>query len=168
MNSAHFHLLINHLPIVGSFIGFLLVFYSAIIKRDSSNLKAGLVILCLSCLSILPVYFSGEGAEEIVEHLEGVSHDSIEEHEEIAELGFYVSLFVALLSGVAFLAANQKNDKATLLTNTTLFSALMLTVLFVFIGNTGGKIRHPEIQQSIESSKDKLAPKLHIHDSDGD
>jgi hypothetical protein len=78
-----------------------LIFYSSIINKDLSNIKAGLIILTLSSFSILPVYFSGEGAEEIVEHLAGVSHVTIEEHEEIAELGLYVSLFVGLLSSLS-------------------------------------------------------------------
>jgi glucan phosphoethanolaminetransferase (alkaline phosphatase superfamily) len=164
MNAAYFHLLINHLPIVGSFIGFLLIFYSSIISKDLSNIKAGLIILTLSCFSVLPVYFSGEGAEEIVEHLAGVSHDHIEEHEEIAELGLYVSLFVGLLSSIAFLMVSRKNSNSTLFTNITLFAAFLLVILFVLIGHTGGEIKHPEIEQS----SDTFTPKLNVHDTDGD
>jgi amino acid transporter len=164
MNAAHFHLLINHLPIVGSFIGFLLIFYSSIINKDLSNIKAGLIILTLSSFSILPVYFSGEGAEEIVEHLAGVSHETIEEHEEIAELGLYVSLFVGLLSSLSFLMVLRKNKNSKLLTNITLFAGFLLVILFVLIGQTGGEIKHPEI----EKSSDTITPKLNMHDTDGD
>ena len=166
MNAAHFHLLVNHLPIVGSFIGFLLILYSSLIQKDTSNLKAGLVILTLSCLSILPVYFSGEGAEEIVEHLEGVSHDKIEEHEEIAELGLYASLFVGMLGLMTYISIRRGGNKAKLLTSATLFGAALLSVLFVLIGHTGGEIRHQEIEQEKESTIDKIKP--HFHDSDGD
>ena len=33
----------------------------------------------------IPVFLTGEETEESVEHLAGVSHDLIEEHEELAE-----------------------------------------------------------------------------------
>tara|TARA_B100000809_G_scaffold155795_1_gene153110 strand:+ start:746 stop:1252 length:507 start_codon:yes stop_codon:yes gene_type:complete len=168
MNAAHLHLLINHLPIIGSFIGFLLIFYSAIIIKNRSNLKAGLVILSLSCISILPVYFSGESAEDIVEHLNVVKHDTIEEHEEIAELGLYVSLFVCLLSSATFFAINRNNKQANNLTYITLFMAVLLTVLFVLIGHTGGEIRHTEIEQNTDSSIEKTRIRLNIQDTDGD
>ena len=168
MNAAHLHLLINHLPIVGSFIGFLLIFYSSIIQKNSSNLKAGLIILSLSCVIILPTYLSGESAEHIVEHFDGVSHESIEEHEEIADLGLYCALFVSVLSMITYFAIRRKNDKSNILTNTTLFTGAALTVLFIIIGHTGGEIRHPEIEQNTESSIEKLSPKLNIQDTDGD
>lgn len=168
MNAAHFHLLVNHVPIVGAFIGFLLVFYASVVKKNISNIKAGLVIMVLSCLMILPVYFSGEGAEEVVEHLHGVSHEVIEEHEELAELGLFISLFVGLLSAIALVAIQKRHDKASLWTNVTLFGGVVLMGLFILIGHTGGEIRHPEIEQEEESTIDKIKPELHIHDSDGD
>jgi len=159
MNPAYIHLLTNHFPIIGAFIGLVLTFYSLLINRNTSNLKAGLVILVISCLSILPVYFSGEGAENIVEHIEGISHDKIEEHEEIAELGLVVSLFVGLLSAITFLAVKRDSSKAKLLTYITLLSGLVLCALFAVIAHKGGEIRHPEIEQKVN---------VHTHDSDGD
>jgi uncharacterized membrane protein len=168
MNPAHLHLVINHLPIIGSFIGLSLIIYSHIVNKNTSNLKAGLVILAISCFTILPVYFSGEAAEDIVEHLPGITHDTIEEHEELAELGLYISLFIGLLSSITFLAIERKSDKTNLLTRLTLFGGAVLAVLFVLIGHTGGEIRHPEIEQTEESTIDKLKPKLNIQDTDGD
>jgi uncharacterized protein YacL len=168
MNAAHFHLVINHLPIIGSFIGLLLIIYSHLINKDKSNLKAGLVILALSCFSILPVYFSGEAAEDLVKQLQSVNHEAIEEHEELAELGFYISLFIGLLSSITFLSVKRKNEKANILTIITIFSTVLLTALFILIGHTGGEIKHPEIEQAEQSSIDRLKPKLNIQNRDRD
>ncbi len=161
MNPAHIHLLTNHFPIIGTFIGLVLVIYALFINKNTSNLKAGLVIVAISCFSILPVYFSGEGAEELVEHIPGISHDKIKAHEEIAEIGLFVSLFIGLLSAITFLSVKRNNSQAKLLSYLTVVGGVVLCSLFAVIANKGGEIKHNEIELKVDKN-------AHTHDSDGD
>ena len=80
MNAAQIHLLSNHLPLTIPFIGLIVLFISFFVKSDIVR-RTGYFILLLGGLFTIPTFLSGEGAEEIVEHL-GKSHDLIHEHEE--------------------------------------------------------------------------------------
>ncbi len=87
MTPAHLHLALNHFPIVGV-LASIVFLIAALTRRNSMLLRAGLLALVITALFALPVYFSGEPTEEVVENLAGVSHDTIEEHEEVAKLAF--------------------------------------------------------------------------------
>jgi hypothetical protein len=75
---------LNHIPILGTVLGFLLL--SVAVARKSGELKrVSLAVFVITAVVALPVYFTGEPAEEIVEHLPGVSESLIERHEEAAQ-----------------------------------------------------------------------------------
>ena len=77
MNSAQIHLLSNHLPLTIPFIGIIILMISIFVKSPVVK-RTGYFILVLGGLFTIPTFLSGEGAEEIVEHL-GKSHDLIHE-----------------------------------------------------------------------------------------
>ena len=59
MNWAHIHLSLNHLPVVGTFFGVLLLLLALL--RKSEELKRGsLGVFALTALLALPIYFTGE------------------------------------------------------------------------------------------------------------
>ena len=68
MNAAQVHLLSNHLPLTIPFIGLIVILISIFVKSDIVR-RTGYFILLLGGLFTIPTFFSGEGAEEIVEHL---------------------------------------------------------------------------------------------------
>ncbi|MCI0564610.1 MAG: hypothetical protein MN733_39585, partial [Nitrososphaera sp.] len=68
MNLAHVHLLLNHFPVIGTVFGFLFLAY-AMAKKSEELKKVSLGIFVLIALIALPVYFTGEPAEEVVKHL---------------------------------------------------------------------------------------------------
>ncbi len=146
MNAAHFHLMFNHLSIVG--LGFAILFNLVAILRKSEEL------IKLSCwfyvliglLSVLAV-FTGDGAGEIVKTYPGISNDAIEYHETWGYIFFYGLVAV----GVGSLAALWFSRKNAILLKKINFAALIIAVLFLFFayqaGTSGGRIRHPEIEQ---------------------
>ncbi|MEJ4089217.1 hypothetical protein, partial [Galbibacter orientalis] len=85
MNDAHFHLVVNHLPIVGVLIGFLVLLAGLIMKKPQIK-NTALGIFIFSALTAIVAFLTGEGAEEIVENLPGISETLIHKHEEYAEL----------------------------------------------------------------------------------
>ena len=68
MNQAHYHLLVNHLPIIIPIIGFL-VMLGGIIFKSNDIKKAAFLIFVLGAICTFPAAATGDGAEEIVENL---------------------------------------------------------------------------------------------------
>jgi beta-lactamase regulating signal transducer with metallopeptidase domain len=75
MNWAHIHLLLNHVPVLGTIFGLALLGY-AVLKRSEALKRAALGVFVAVALLALPVYFTGEPAEEAVQSAAGVSKSS--------------------------------------------------------------------------------------------
>jgi asparagine N-glycosylation enzyme membrane subunit Stt3 len=59
MNWAHIHLSLNHLPVVGTFFGVLLLLL-ALLRKSEELKRVSLGVFVLTALLALPVYFTGE------------------------------------------------------------------------------------------------------------
>jgi hypothetical protein len=153
MNEAHFHLLVNHFPITGTILG-LLVFAIGLVIKNENVIKTSLLLIAFTSLLAVPALLSGEGAEEIIEDLSTVSHDLIHEHEEKGELFVWFSVVLAILSLVSFWAIHmQKGFRKSLIWLTFGFG-LATAFLASQVGNSGGLIRHPEIENSNIQAKE--------------
>jgi len=145
MNAAHWHLVLNHIPLVG--IGFVILLLIIALSIKSSDLiNVSLIFTVIIAMWAIPAYLTGEPAEEIVEDMPGISESLIEEHEEMAEKAF---IFIEVVGGVALIAliARRFNKKlGTTLTLLTLVGLLVGGGLIAWTANLGGKIHHPEIR----------------------
>lgn len=144
MNGAHWHLVLNHIPIFGTAFGFLILAYGWWI--DSQDvLRVALALLFVAGVSVVPVYYTGHNAEEIVEGLSGVSEGPIEHHEESAETTYY--LLIAL--GVVALATLVQTFRTPSLSYWWILAVGVFGLIslgsVVRTADDGGKIRHPEI-----------------------
>ena len=68
MNLAYIHLLTNHLPILGSIFGVLLLFI-AYFKPQLHTAFSAYLLLLISGVGGMLAYFTGEAAEEHVEQV---------------------------------------------------------------------------------------------------
>lgn len=68
MNESQIHLSLTHLPVILSFIGLIVLAVALIIKNDTV-IKTAFYLLLFAGLLAIPVFFTGEGAEETVEKL---------------------------------------------------------------------------------------------------
>jgi len=152
MNQAHFHLIVNHLPIVAPLIGLLVLLGGLIVKSEIVK-RTAFGIFIFGAICTLPAFFSGEGAEEIVEKISDVSHQLIHEHEEKAEIFAWTSYLLGILAGVGLWA----NWKQKSFANTVSYLVFAFGVLVMFLaaqtGTSGGEIRHPEIRKENSSKK---------------
>ena len=148
MNAAHVHLVLVHVPIVSFGVATALL-WAGYRRRSDELISAALWILIFSALSSVPVYFTGEGAEEIVEHLSGVSEKQIESHEDFA----VVSFIAALLTGAAAFAASlwrrSKGGFPAATVKLVMLLACISCATMVWTGKLGGAIRHTEISGSV-------------------
>jgi len=159
MNLAHVHLMLNHIPIVGIPIALAFLVYGIYAKNQPSQRFALLVLFGLAVM-VLPVYFTGEPAEEVVEHLPGVAESFIEAHEDAAMF----SLVLTLITGAAAFIALwfQRDQKKSRLMNFGVMGAACLAVAsLLYTANLGGKVRHTEFSSgvAIQSGADVNAEK---------
>jgi cobalamin synthase len=152
MNDAHLHLLLNHLPIIGLLIGTLILLVGILLKSSVSK-KIALTVILFASISAIPTFSFGEGAEEVVEHMEGVTketHHLIHEHEEKAELFMPFVWILIALSLIAIILEWKKNKIAKFVQIATLIVALTATYIAREVGTTGGEISHPEIRKDFK------------------
>ncbi len=145
MNWAHVHLLINHIPVLGTLFGALLLVFG-IVKKNEEIKRVSLGIFVIIAVAALPVYFTGEPAEEIVEHLPGVDESILEEHEESALISF---IAVGIL-GIFAIGTLWRYRRVDTIPNRFVIAGLILSIivfgLMAWTADLGGKIRHSEIR----------------------
>lgn len=142
MNFAYVHLVLNHIPVIGIPVALIFLAYGMYVKNQSAQKFALLVLFGLAAI-VIPVYLTGEPAEELVEHLPGVGKSFIEVHEDAA----LFSLILTLVTGVAaFLALwFQRNPKQSRVVNFGVMGMALVAVLsLIYTANLGGKVRHTE------------------------
>ncbi|MBK8702209.1 MAG: hypothetical protein IPN33_00410 [Saprospiraceae bacterium] len=156
MNQAHLHLLLNHLPILGTLFG-LLILAAGFVMKNNPVKRTAMGVFVFAAVTAIPAYLTGEGAEEIVENLAGASENLMEKHEELANIFLWVVGVLGLIS-LATLYADLKSKKiAPLLYTTTLVMALGTMVLAQQVGTSGGEIRHTEIRPGIAAGADNTS-----------
>jgi len=164
MNAAQIHLALNHAPLFLSAIGAVVLFFGMIKKNDSFKTLA-LYFLLGGAIFTIPVFLTGEGTEELVEHLPGVNENAIEEHEEMAK----ISLAIIAVSGVAALAGLFVRRNAMI--RRWVYTICLLLSLGSFgtmaqTAHLGGLIRHGEIQNGKSPATDKEEPGYDNKDDD--
>ncbi len=145
MNDAHFHLVVTHLPIVGVLIGFLVLLSGYIIKKPQVKTTA-LGIFIFSALTAIAAFYTGEGAEEIVENLSGISETLIHEHEEYAELFFTMMLILGGTSLATLFLQYKKFPFVKYGFVLVLLISMSCIVISKYVGTSGGEITHIEIR----------------------
>ncbi|MDB5236826.1 MAG: hypothetical protein JWR44_3819 [Hymenobacter sp.] len=146
MNQAHLHLVVNHVPIVGSLFAVVLLGAGLLQKNDVLT-RAGLVAVLAAGLLCLPAQLTGEGAANIAQELPRVSRALIQAHEAAAELGFWALEVVAALALFGLLLMKNASPRARLLALLALLLGAISFGLLARAGNLGGQIRHTEIRE---------------------
>lgn len=145
MDATHAHLLVNHIPILGSVFGALLLLIGMLLKNKTLEIT-GLSTILLAALFTMPAYFSGEEAEHIVEHFEGFSEHQLEEHEEHAELSLWMMIVSGLLSLMSILAYQFAPQRVKITRLLALVVTLFAFITMIPLANHGGKIMHQELR----------------------
>jgi uncharacterized membrane protein len=147
MSSVHFHLAFTHFPIVGTIIGVLLLIAGFIFRKEPV-IKSALVLFVGMAIIAIPVFLTGEGAEESVENLPGISEKIIHDHEELAEKAIILMEVLGLFSLIAFVLMMLKSKFSKIVNIIVLIVSIAAFGLIAKVGNLGGQIRHTEIRKS--------------------
>lgn len=153
MDQAYLHLLINHIPILGSIFGLCLLLAGFIYKSDHL-LHAAMVVAVISALFGIGAYLTGEEAEHKLEGRIGINESAIEEHEESAEISMWISIVAGAISlgTLAAFKASSSYSKPLLIICIIFQSATIVSM--VHTGKEGGMIRHTELLQSDSARSD--------------
>ena len=147
MDPTHLHLLVNHLPIVGTFLGVALMILALVRRTDAGALHAAALVLVLAGAGAVVAEESGEGAEEMVEDLAGTDEAALHVHEERAEVATPLALLTALFAaGAVVTRALRPGTLSTAATVLTLASAAASSGVMAWVGQSGGLIRHSELR----------------------
>lgn len=145
ITSVHIHLLLNHLPIIGTFVGILLLL-SAIVRHSEELRRVSLATFVIVAVLTIPVYLTGEGAEEAVEGLPAVTEALIEEHQDAALVSFIASGVLGVIALAGLWRYRPGAQVPRPLVNGVLLLAIVVGGLMVWTGGLGGQIRHSEIR----------------------
>ncbi len=145
MEPVHIHLLLNHVPILGSIVGLLLLLY-AVIRSSDEVLRIAFIALVLTAVVAIPVFLTGEPAEEVVERLPGVSEALIEQHEDAAKFALWTSIVTGVAAFVALFFSSKLRSAGKYLTWTVMVLSLITAITMGRAGNLGGQVRHTEIR----------------------
>ena len=152
MNASQIHLALTHVPVILSFVGLVILVISFFKKNETTTRIAFYILLAAGLFAIL-VYATGEGTEEVVEKLPGVSEAIIEKHEDIAA----ISMIIILLGGTIALAGlllRKFPVVSKMIKFASLFIALASAVAMAQTAHLGGQIRHSEIRSGFLTQND--------------
>lgn len=155
MNGAHWHLVVNHLPIIFPIVGLIVMVISFIAKSEAVK-RTGYAIFIIGAISAAVAMATGEGAEEVVENINGISENYIETHEESAESFALVSYILGALSIVGLWASFAKKGVNNLVSYSVAAFAVVVLFLGKQTGTTGGEIRHTEIRTGFSSQPQNM------------
>ena len=145
MNVAQLHLLLNHIPTVGSVIA-LGVLLLAFARRNEHLTHAGLEVLFVIAVLTLPAYVTGVAAQQQLRARPGVVIDAIRIHHDAALVGFTVTEFAGFLAWVALWQTRRRGRAARGLVAAVTLLLLVAVALTGRAATLGGEIRHPEIR----------------------
>ena len=147
MNAAHWHLAMNHIPVVGTALAAGLLAF-ALWKKRAELFGVCLGAFVLLAVLTVPVYLTGGRAEDVIMEMPGVEVDEafVAPHESAARIAFIGSavLGVAALGGL--LAGRRAAGPPRAFVIVVFILALLEAGLLVRTANLGGNIRHPEIR----------------------
>lgn len=145
MNGAHWHLVLNHLPIIIPIVGLLIMVGGFLLKSEILK-RAAYSILILGALTAIVAISTGEGAEEVVEEIQNIDERFIEVHEEAAETFAILLYTLGGISLIGMWASWKKKSFSKVIS----YMAIVFTIIVLFYakqtGTTGGEIRHTEIR----------------------
>jgi hypothetical protein len=148
LNLAHLHLLLNHVPTIGSVVavGLLLL---AFVRNNESLKHAGLEVVFAIALVTLPAYMTGVGAYQMLRTNKEVSEAAMRLHQDVALAGFAVTEFAGFIAWAALWQTKRRGRPAFGLVPVVLLLMVLALSIMARAATLGGEIRHPEIRAEV-------------------
>lgn len=143
LNPAHWHLIVNHLPITGSIFALLFLAYGILLKSEAV-IRATYWLLALIAVFAVLATQTGEGAESFLLDAKLANKDIIELHVQASDTAQWAMIVVGLVALSSLFIQRLKT-----LRSTPIFVFILLLIaasLMARAGLLGGEIMHKEIR----------------------
>lgn len=159
MSLTHFHLVVTHLPVFGVALGILVVLYGMLTRSEQIK-RVACLLLVLSSAGAVAAYLSGEGAEETVESIKGVSEQLIEEHEEAARGTLFVMIALGSSALAGYILPFFRSFSSLLPTYIILLISFVSLGMVSHTAYLGGQIRHSEIHNAVSGQDGEVTEEV--------
>jgi hypothetical protein len=139
------HLWLNHVPVVGTWLGAGVLAWGLVARKEEAR-RLALGLLAVVGLAAAPAYFSGSRAEEGAGGLPGVSSADMSEHESAAAFALGAGVLLGAAAIAALVASRRRPAVATGWLVAVLCLSLLCSAILARTAHLGGLIRHPEIR----------------------
>jgi hypothetical protein len=144
MSGAHLHLLVNHVPILGSLFALALLVASLRLAPDVLRRTALVVLVGVGITGAIANY-TGEPAEDAIRDFPGVRRALVHDHEEMGEAAYLAAAALGVVALGALVrwrrAPVPRPASLVVLVGTAAVSGMM-----AYTGLLGGRVRHSEVR----------------------
>lgn len=158
---GYLHVVINHLPIVGTEMGALALIAAFILRQRAAFITA-LMIVLFAGVSAWPVYETGEAAYKSIRKIsDDAGSDWLDEHMDRADRTVWAFYMMAGLAAIALVAPARWPRLSLPLALITTLAAFVCIGVGIYIAEAGGKIRHTEFRPLNASLPDVVESEHH-------
>jgi hypothetical protein len=158
---VHLHLLLNHVPTVGSIVVFG-VLLLGIAKRNEELQRTAFALFFVIALVSLPTYMTGYSAQEAIKGRAGVSTMLIARHQSAALLALIVMEATGVAAWFGLWYRRSPGGVPRWMGPLVVLLATATIVLMASASTIGGEITHPEIMAPGEAPAGTIAPAAFI------
>ncbi len=161
MNLVHLHLLLNHVPTIGTIValGLLLLAFA---KKSSELTRASLAIFFAIALMAIPTYMTGYAAQRALKDRPGISASLVEQHQSAALLALVFMEATGVVAWFGLWQGRKPSGTPRWSAPAVLALAVVTVALMASAANLGGEITHPEIMSpgDTQDGAGALAPQV--------
>jgi uncharacterized membrane protein len=151
MNLAHLHIMLNHVPSLGSIAGLLLL-AAGIYKKDEAIKQFAYGVLVLITMAVLPTYISGAEAQRIVEKSPTYSAGMVQMHQNAAMITLLIMTAAGMFAWFGLWEYRRHSRSSSLTTMATLLATMAAVSVVLVTASIGGKISHQEIRDAADAA----------------
>src|SRR5262245_743887 len=151
MNLAHVHIVLNHVPSLGSIAGLLLL-AAGIYKKDEALKQFAYGVLVLITMAVLPTYITGAEAQRLVAKNPSYSAGTIQLHQNAAMVTLLTMTAAGLFAWFGMWEDRRRGRSGSVTTMATLISTMAAVAFILVTASIGGKISHPEIRDAADAA----------------
>jgi uncharacterized membrane protein len=151
MDFTHWHLLLNHFPIIGTMAGVGLLLISFLVNLKDLR-RSSLIVFVVAALLTIPAFVTGFGAQVRIVEDPNVSNVLIQRHLGSAELSLWFMVITGGLAAIGLWQFGRQRRQASWNSAAVLVFSVSTALLMARTGNTGGEIRHAEVRVDQQAS----------------
>jgi len=151
VNYEHLHLLLNHFPIIGSFIATGLFLASFFGKNNRDMRRSSYIVFVGVALLTIPAFLTGFAAQQMLK-APGIVEALVRRHESSALLSIWFMMITGALALIGLWKAQGAGQPPRWNVSAMLVFSLLTLGLVSRTGYTAGGIRHPEVREAAEAS----------------